>query len=126
MAAGRIIAYLVAVFLNGIGLILLLKPDLATGPDGLPLLLGASRAMMAVLAAREIVLGLVAAGMAYTENFRGLLLAFLIALIVIVIDAVALAATRSWFGFIVNDLVGVLLLFAIFRLRHDLGGGLQP
>jgi len=126
MAAGRISAYLVAVFLNGIGLILLLKPDLATGPDGLPLLLGASRAMMAVLAAREIVLGLVAAGMAYTENFRGLLLAFLIALIVIVIDAVALAATRSWFGFIVNDLVGVLLLFAIFRLRHDLGGGLQP
>jgi len=126
MAAGRIIAYLVAVFLNGIGLILLLKPELATGPDGLPLLLGASRAMMAVLAAREIVLGLVAAGMAYTENFRGLLLAFLIALIVIVIDAVALAATRSWFGFIVNDLVGVLLLFAIFRLRHDLGGGLQP
>jgi hypothetical protein len=34
------------------------------------------------------------------------LLAFLIALIVTIIDAVALLKTKSIFGFIVNDLVG--------------------
>ena len=77
--------------------------------------------MLAVLAAREIVLGLLAAGLAYTGNFHGLLLAFLIALIVILIDAVALLKTKSIFGFVVNDLVGLMLLVAICMLWKDLG-----
>ena len=70
MAFARIIAYLVTVFLLGIGLLLLLKPELATGPRGLPLLRNESRPMMAVLAAREIVLGLLAGGLAYTGKDR--------------------------------------------------------
>jgi hypothetical protein len=110
------------VFLCGIGLILLTKPEMATGARGLPLLRGESRPMMAVLAAREIVLGLLAGGLAYTGNFRGLLLAFLIALLITIIDAVALYKTGSMLGFVVNDLVGLLLLFAAFRLWRDLGG----
>lgn len=61
-----------------VGLILLAKPELATGPRGLPLLRNESRPMMAVLAAREIVPGLIAGGLAYTANFRGLLVALLI------------------------------------------------
>jgi Domain of unknown function (DUF4267) len=117
----RIVAYIVTVFLGGIGLILLTKPALATGPRGIPLLRGESRPMMAVLAAREIVLGLIAGGLAYTANFHGLLLAFSIALLVTIIDAVALFKTKSIFGFIVNDLVGVMLLFAIYMLWKDLG-----
>jgi len=121
MTVGVVIAYIVAVFLNGIGLILLLKPELATGPRGLPLLRGESRPMMAVLAAREIVLGLLAAGLAYTGNFHGLMLAFAIALIVTIIDAVALLQTKSIFGFIVNDVVGLMLLFAVFTLWKSLG-----
>ncbi len=121
MTVGLVIAYIVAVFLNGIGLILLLKPELATGPRGLPLLRGESRPMMAVLAAREIVLGLLAAGLAYTGNFHGLMLAFAVALIVTVIDAVALLQTKSIFGFIVNDVVGLMLLFAVFTLWKSLG-----
>ena len=98
-----------------VGLILLAKPELATGPRGLPLLRNESRPMMAVLAAREIVSGLIAGGLAYTANFRGLLL-------ITFIDAIALFKTRSIFGFILNDLVGLLLLFAVNRLWHDLGG----
>jgi hypothetical protein len=116
----RIVAYIVTVFLGGIGLILLTKPELATGPRGIPLLRGESRPMMAVLAAREIVLGLIAGGLAYTGNFHGLLLAFSIALLVTIIDAIALLKTKSIFGFIVNDLVGVMLLFAIYMLWKDL------
>jgi uncharacterized protein DUF4267 len=116
----RLIAYFVAVFLNGIGLILLVKPELATGPRGLPLLRGESRPMMAVLAAREIVLGLIAAGLAYTGNSHGLLLAFSIALIVTIIDSVALLRTKSIFGFLVNDLVGLMLLFAVYLLWKEL------
>ncbi len=116
----RLVAYFVAIFLNGIGLILLLKPELATGPRGLPLLRGESRPMMAVLAAREMVLGLIAAGLAYTGNFHGLLLAFSIALLVTIIDAVALLRTKSIFGFVINDLVGLLILFAVFVLWKDL------
>jgi hypothetical protein len=122
MIVGRIVAYAVTVFLCGIGLILLVKPDLATGPRGLPLLRNESRPMMAVLAAREIVLGLLAGGLAFTGNFRGLLLAFLIALLITVIDAVALFKTKSTLGFIVNDLVGLMLLFAAYRLWRGLGG----
>lgn len=122
MAVARVIAYLVAIFLNGIGLILLVRPELATGPRGLPLLRGESRPMMAVLAAREIVLGLLAAALAYTGNFRGLLLAFSLALIITVIDAIALLKTRSILGFIVNDAVGLALLFAVYMLWKDLGG----
>src|SRR5271168_3850565 len=121
MAVARVIAYLVTVFLCGIGLILLIKPELATGPRGLPLLKGESRPMLAVLAAREIVLGLLAGGLAYTGNYQGLLLAFSIALLVIVIDVGALLKTRSIFGFIVNDLVGLMLLFAVLILWRDLG-----
>jgi hypothetical protein len=121
MAFARIIAYLVTVFLLGIGLLLLLKPELATGPRGLPLLRNESRPMMAVLAAREIVLGLLAGGLAYTGNFRGLMLAFLIALIITVIDAVALFKTRSTLGFLVNGLVGLLLFFSVCTLWEDLG-----
>jgi hypothetical protein len=117
----RIIAYIVTVFLGGIGLILLVKPELATGPRGVPLLRGESRPMMAILAAREIVLGLIAGGLAYTKNFHGLLLAFSIALLVTIIDAIALFKTKSTFGFIVNDLVGVMLLFAVYMLWKDLG-----
>lgn len=120
MTVAHIIAYFVTVFLNGIGLILLVKPELATGPGGLPLLRGESRPMMSVLAAREIVLGLLAGALAYTGNSRGLLLAFSIALIVTVIDAVALFKTKSIFGFIVNDLVGLMLLFAVYLLWKDL------
>jgi hypothetical protein len=122
MIVGRVVAYIVMVFLCGIGLILLIKPEMATGARGLPLLRGESRPMMAVLAAREIVLGLLAGGLAYTGNFRGLLLAFLIALLITIIDAVALYKTGSMLGFVVNDLVGLLLLFAAFRLWRDLGG----
>ncbi|MGB6744092.1 MAG: DUF4267 domain-containing protein [Terracidiphilus sp.] len=121
MAFARVVAYAVTVFLCGIGLILLLKPELATGPRGLPLLKGESKPMMAVLAAREIVLGLLAGGLAYTGNFHGLLLAFLVALIITVIDAVALFKTKSIFGFIVNGLVGLLLLVSVFKLWQDLG-----
>ncbi len=121
MAIARLLTYFVAVFLNGIGLILLIKPELATGPRGLPLLRDQSRPMMAVLAAREIVLGLIAAGLAYTGNFHGLLLALLIALIITVIDAVALYSTKSIFGFVINNLVGLLLLFAAYMLWKDLG-----
>src|SRR5271170_5459204 len=120
MTIARLVAYFVAIFLNGIGLILLLKPELATGPRGLPLLRGESRPMMAVLAAREMVLGLIAAGLAYTGNFHGLLLAFSIALLVTIIDAVALLRTKSIFGFVINDLVGLLILFAVFVLWRDL------
>ncbi|HUA93337.1 MAG TPA: DUF4267 domain-containing protein [Terracidiphilus sp.] len=122
MIVGRIVAYAVMVFLCGIGLILLVKPELATGPRGFPLFRNESRPMMAVLAAREIVLGLIAGGLAYTGNFHGLLLAFAIALLITVIDAVALFKTRSILGFIVNNLVGLVLLFAVYRLWHDLGG----
>jgi hypothetical protein len=121
MAFARIVAYAVMVFLSGIGLILLIKPEMATGPRGLPLLKGESRPMMAVLAAREIVLGLIAAGMAYTGNFHGLMLAFAIALIITVIDAVALYKTKSIFGFFVNDAVGLLLLISVIKLWKDLG-----
>jgi hypothetical protein len=121
MAFARVVAYAVTLFLCGIGLILLLKPELATGPRGLPLLKGESKPMMAVLAAREIVLGLLAGGLAYTGNFHGLLLAFLVALIITVIDAVALFKTKSIFGFIVNDLVGLLLLISVCKLWQDLG-----
>jgi hypothetical protein len=32
VAIARLVAYFVAVFLNGIGLILLIKPELAIGP----------------------------------------------------------------------------------------------
>lgn len=122
MIAGRVVAYFAMVFLGGIGLILLVKPELATGPRGLPLLRGESRPMMAVLAAREIVLGLLAGALAYTGNFHGLLLAFLIALLITVIDAVALYKTKSTFGFIVNDLVGLAILFAVYKLWMELGG----
>ena len=121
MSVARLVAYFVTIFLCGIGLILLVKPELATGPHGLPLLKGESRPMMAVLAAREIVLGLLAGGLAYTGNYRGLLLAFSIALLVTIIDAVALLKTRSIFGFIVNDLVGLMLLIAVLMLWRDLG-----
>lgn len=121
MTIARIVAYLVAVFLNGIGLILLVKPELATGPRGLPLLRNESRLMMAVLAAREMVLGLLAAGLAYTGNFHGLLLAFLVALLITVIDAVALLKTKSILGFVVNDVVGLMMAFAAYKLWKDLG-----
>ncbi len=121
MIVARLIAYLLAVFLNGIGLILLLNPELAAGPHGLPLLRGASRPMMAVLAAREIVLGVLAAGLAYTGNWHGLLLAFLVALIVILIDGFALHTTKSTFGFVVNDGVGLMILFAAWELWRVLG-----
>jgi Domain of unknown function (DUF4267) len=122
MFFARVVAYLVAVFLLGIGLILLVRPTLATGPRGLPLLRDQSRPMMAVLAAREMVLGLIAAGLACTGNYRGLLLCFALALLITVIDAVALFKTRSYFGFVVNDLVGLALLVSVFMLWRDLGG----
>jgi hypothetical protein len=122
MDYARVVAYLVAVFLLGIGLILLVRPTLATGPRGLPLLRDQSRPMMAVLAAREMVLGLIAAGLACTGNYRGLLLCFALALLITVIDAVALFKTRSYFGFVVNDLVGLALLVSVFMLWRDLGG----
>jgi Domain of unknown function (DUF4267) len=121
MAFARVVAYLVTVFLSGIGLILLIKPELATGPRGLPLLKDESRPMMAVLAAREIVLGLLAGGLAYTGNFHGLLLAFSVALLITVIDAIALFKTKSILGFIVNDAVGLLLLISVIKLRQELG-----
>jgi hypothetical protein len=116
-----VVAYAVTVFLWGIGLVLLLKPELATGPKGLPLLKGESRPMMAVLAAREIVLGSLAGGLAYTANFHGLLLAFAMALLITLIDAIALLKTKSIMGFVINDLVGVLLLISVFTLWRDLG-----
>jgi hypothetical protein len=122
MVFARVVAWLVAVFLLVIGFILLLRPSLATGPRGLPLLRGQPRAMMAVLAAREMVLGLIAAGLAGTGNYRGLLLCFAAALLITVIDAVALFKTRSYFGFVVNDLVGLALLVAVYKLWRDLGG----
>lgn len=121
MAFARIVAYAVAVFLSGIGILLLLKPQLATGPRGLPLLKGESQPMMAVLAAREIVLGFLAGGLAYTKNFRGLLLAFALALLITMIDAVALLKTKSILGFIINDVVGVLLIISVFMLWRDMG-----
>jgi len=116
-----VVAYLVAVFLCAIGLILLVRPQAATGPRGLPLLRGESRAMMAVLAAREIVLGLLAAGFALTGNARALLLAFSAALLITLIDAIALYKTKSMLGFIVNDVVGLLLLVSAWRLWEELG-----
>jgi len=122
VAIARIIAYLIAVFLNGIGLILLIKPELATGLHGPPLLRNESRPMMAVLAAREMVLGLLAAALAYTGNFHGLLLAFLIALLITIIDAVALWKTKSIMGFFVNDAVGLSIAFAVYKLWKELGG----
>jgi len=122
MAFARLVAYAVAVFLSGIGLLLLLKPQLATGPHGLPLLKGESQPMMAVLAAREIVLGLLAGGLAWTKNFHGLLLAFAVALLITVIDAIALLKTKSIMGFIINDFIGVLLLISVVMLWRDLGG----
>lgn len=122
MAFARVVAYFVTVFLCGIGLLLLLKPELATGPRGLPLLRGESKFMMAVLAAREMVLGLLAGGLAYTGNFRGLRLAFAVALLITLIDGVALLKTKSIMGFIINDIVGVLLLISVFNLWRDLGG----
>lgn len=121
MNFARVVAWLVTVFLCGIGLILLIKPELATGPRGLPLMRGESRPMMAVLAAREIVLGLLAGSLAWTGNYRGLLLAFAIALLITIIDAVALLKTRSIFGFVVNDVVGVLLLVSVWKLWSELG-----
>jgi hypothetical protein len=42
-------------------------------------------------------------------------------LIITVIDAVALYRTKSIFGFVINDLVGLLLLFAAYMLWKDLG-----
>lgn len=122
MAFARVVAYAVTVFLCGIGLLLLLKPEVATGPRGLPLLRGESKFMMAVLAAREMVLGLLAGGLAYTGNFRGLLLAFAVALLITLIDGVALLKTKSIMGFIINDIVGLLLLISVFKLWRDLGG----
>ena len=122
MAFARVVAYAATVFLCGIGLLLLLKPELATGPRGLPLLKGQSKPMMAVLAAREIVLGFLAGGLAYTGNFRGLLLAFAVALLITLIDGLALLKTKSMMGFIINDVVGVLLLISVIRLWRDLGG----
>jgi len=78
--------------------------------------------MMAVLAAREMVLGLLAAALAYTGNFHGLLLAFLIALLITIIDAVALWKTKSIMGFFVNDAVGLSIAFAVYKLWKELGG----
>lgn len=121
MAFARVVAYTVNVFLCGIGLILLIKPEIATGPRGLPLLQGESRSMMAVLAAREIVLGLLAGGFAYTGNSRALLLAFSLALLITLIDAIALFRTKSILGFIVNDIVGAFLLVSALKLWGELG-----
>jgi hypothetical protein len=121
MAFARIVAYAITIFLSGIGLILLIKPELATGPRGLPLLKGESRPMLAVLAAREIVLGLLAGGLAYTGNFHGLLLAFSVALLITIIDAIALFKTKSIMGFWVNNLVGLLMLVSVLKLWRELG-----
>src|SRR5580704_9432808 len=121
MMIARLVAYAITVFLNGIGLILLIKPELATGPRGLPLLKGESRPMMAVLAAREMVLGLLAGSFAYTGNFHALMLAFGIALLITVIDAIALYTTRSIMGFWVNNAVGLLLLISVIKLWQALG-----
>lgn len=121
MAFARIVAYAVNLFLWGIGLVLLLKPEMATRPRGLPLLKNESRSMMAVLAAREIVLGSLAGGLAYTGNFHGLLLAFAVALLITLIDGVALFKTRSVAGFIINDIVGLLLLISVIKLWRELG-----
>ncbi len=120
MTIPHLIAWFVAIFLNGIGLTLLLKPELATGPRGVPLLRNESRPMMAVLAAREMVLGLIAAALAYTGNDRGLAVCFSIALLVTIIDAVALYKTRSIFGFVINNLVGLLLALAVYLLWRSL------
>lgn len=122
MAFARIVAYAVTIFLCGIGLILLIKPELATGPRGLPLLKGESRPIMAVLAAREIVLGLLAGGLAYTGNFHGLLLAFAVALLITLIDGIVLFKTKSVIAFIVNDMVGALLFVSVLKLWSELGG----
>jgi hypothetical protein len=116
-----VVAWLVAVFLCAIGLVLLVRPQAATGPHGLPLLRGESRPMMAVLAAREMVLGLLAGGFAYTGNLRALLLAFSAALLITIIDAVALFKTKSLLGFLVNNLVGLLLLISVWQLWEGLG-----
>ncbi|HEX4029511.1 MAG TPA: DUF4267 domain-containing protein [Terracidiphilus sp.] len=116
-----VVAWLVAVFLCAIGLVLLVRPQAATGPRGLPLLRGESRPMMAVLAAREMVLGLLAGGFAYTGNLRALLLAFSAALLITIIDAVALFKTKSLLGFLVNNLVGLLLLVSVWQLWKGLG-----
>lgn len=123
MIAGKVVAYGLGVFLCVIGLVLLIRPEAATtGPRGLPLLRGQSRPLMAVLAARELVLGLIAGGLAFTGNLHGLLLCFAVSLLIILIDAIALYKTRSMLGFIVNDLVGFVLLFAVCRLLQALGG----
>ena len=99
-----------------------IRPQWASGARGLPLLKGQSKPIMAVLAGREMVLGLIAGGLAFTGDFHGLVLAFTIALLIIVIDAIALFQTRSIFGLIVNGLVGLLLVFAVYKLWRDLGG----
>jgi hypothetical protein len=122
MIAGKVIAYCLTVFLCGIALILLIRPEVASGPRGLPLLRGQSRPMLAVLAARELVLGLIAGGLAFTGNLHGLLLCLAIALLVTLIDGVVLYKTRSMFGFVVNDLAGFAILFAVCRLWRALGG----
>ncbi len=122
MAFARVIAYFLAVFLIGIGLVLLVKPEMATGPMGPPLFRNESRTMMAVLAARELVFGLIAGGLAYTGNYRGLLLAMACALLIVVVDGVALFRTKSTFAFVVNDLVGLALLFAVVALWREMGG----
>jgi hypothetical protein len=120
LTVARVVAYIMAVFLNVNGLILLTKPALATGPRGIPLLSGESRPMTAVLAAREIALGLISGGLAYIGDFSGLLVAFLIALIITIIDAVALLKTKSIWAFVINDIVGLMLLFAAYSLWKDL------
>jgi small-conductance mechanosensitive channel len=122
MIVGQVVAYFLMVFLCGIGLVLLVKPEIATGPAGPPLFRNGSRPIMAVIAAREIVLGLLAGGFAYTGNFHALLLIFSAAILITLIDGVALLKTKSIFGFILNDLVGLLLLFAVYRLWQDIGG----
>lgn len=121
MIVGRAVAYAVMLFLCGIGMILLVKPEMATGPRGLPLLRSKSKPMMAVLTAREIVLGLPAGGLACTGNARGLLLAFAVALLITLIDAVALFRTKSMLGFYVNNTVELGLLYAVFRLWQNFG-----
>jgi len=55
-------------------------------------------------------------------HFHGLLLAFLVALLITVIDAVALWKTKSIMGFFVNDAVGLLMIFAVYKLCQNLGG----
>ena len=50
------------------------------------------------------------------------LLAFLIALLIAIIDAVALLKTKSILGFVVNDAVELMMAFAAYSLWKDLGG----